>query len=272
MTSTPASFSSMLSSGVNNFRSALDYFKPRISSCLMLVVPFNVVISGVMVLLLGGFALAGAGLASNASTEEEAVGAVLGSVAIGLVLSVLLLTPVSAYYGFCFSRFVCKASRNTTDSFSFRSLWGYDSTFWGYLGLLFLQMLAAGLAMAGVMVLSMVLFFLLGLPMILAYPVLVCFLASSSLSYFDAPESGPIAALSRGWALMSKDWRRWAAMSLLLLGVGLVTLLVNLLLSFTIGLIPFVGALAVMIAAFLISCYALLAIALCYRESCASVS
>ncbi len=272
MTTTPVSFSSMFSSGVNNFRSAIDYFKPRISSCLMLVVPFNVVISGVMLVLLGGFAMAGAGLASTASTEEEAVGAVLGSMAIGLVLSVILLTPISAYYGFCFSRFVCKASRNTTDSFSFGSLWRYDSTFWGYLGLLFLQMLAVGLAMIAVMVLSMVLFFLLGLPLILAYPVLICFVACSSLSYFDAPESGPMAALSRGWSLMSKDWRRWAAMSLLLLGVGVATLLVNLLLSFTLGWIPVVGGLAVMIAAFLISCYALLAIALCYRDSCASVS
>ena len=271
MSETQATFGAMISSGVNNFKVAFENFKPRIGTCLTLWVPF-VVISGVLSLLVvGGTTAIGFGAANQAGSEEGAAASIIGGIMLGFALLTLILSPFAAYVGFCFVRFTSRAGANPGQTFSFGSLYAYESSLWGFLGLLVLLTIAGFVAAAVGMALSVVLFFLVGLPYVAALSAFNCFLWCSMFSYFESTQAGVFAAMSRGWSLVTKDWKRWAAMTLLMVGAFVALFFGQLLLSVTIGLIPVIGALIVMTVTILVSCYLAFAINACYRDSAAAV-
>lgn len=261
----------MFSSGINNFKTAFDNFKPRVTNCLMLTVPFSLIFTILSIVIVGGTTMLGVGAAQQATTQDAAVAAVVGGVLLGMVILVIAISPFAAYFGFCFLRFTSQATANPSQTFSFGSLYAYHSSLWGFIGLALLQILIGFAAITAGGFLSAILFFLFGLPLFLIYAGWACFSACSYFSFFDAPETGVIKSLSRGWSLVSKDWRRWAAMAVLMIGAGVAIAVVNLLLGFTIGLIPVAGAFASMVISGLLSCYLAFVMCSCYRDSSASL-
>jgi hypothetical protein len=119
MQTTSGSFGDMFSSGINNFKTAFDNFKPRITNCLMLTVPFSLIFTILSIVIVGGTTMLGVGAAQQATTQDAAVAAVVGGVLLGMVILVIAISPFAAYFGFCFLRFTSQATANPSQTFSF---------------------------------------------------------------------------------------------------------------------------------------------------------
>lgn len=270
MASSPVSFSDAFSACVENFKTAFGSIKPRIGSCLMLAVPFAIICSMLALVILGGSLAAGFSAVGGNADEDTTAVAIIMSLIVGIGLFLVAITPFAAYFGFCSVRFISHASANPSQTFTFGSLYAYDSSLWGFLGLGFLQLLIGSLVSVAAGLVCAVLFFLLGLP---AYPIYffwLVFWACSAFAFFDSPSSGVSAALSRGWSLTTRDWKRWLAMSIVMIGAVIAYLIVNLALSFTVGLIPILGQIAVTIVSILVNFFFLFVLCSAYRDSAAS--
>lgn len=270
MSSSPISFGDAFSASVENFKTAFSNIKPRIGSCLLLAVPFALICYVLALVILGGSIAAGMGAASGTADEDTAAVAVIMSVILGLGLFLIAILPFAAYFGFCSGRFTARACANPAQTFSFGSLYAYESSLWSFLGLGFLQLFIGALVSILAGIVCAVLFFLLGLP---AYPIYffwLVFCACSAFALFDSPSSGVSAALSRGWSLTTRDWKRWLAMSIVMIGAAIAYVFISFVLSFTIGLIPVIGQIAITVASILINFYCLFVFYSAYRDSAAS--
>ena len=258
-------FGDAFSACTGNFKTALHKMMPQFASCLILAAPFAVICSLLALLVLDGSAAAGVVDADPGTTGV----AVARSAMLRQRLFVLVITPLSAYFGFCSIRFVSRASANPAQSFSFGALYAYDSTLWGFTGVGFILLFIGGLGSGAAALVSMVLFFLFGLPAYLFLFFWVAFCACSAFSFFESPGSGVVAAIARGWSLVTRDWKRWLVMLLLMGGAFIAYLAFNLALSSTIGVVPVLGRIAMNISTIMVGFYFIFVFYGAYRDSSA---
>lgn len=271
MSSTPISFSDSFPACIQNFKTAFSNIKPQVGSCLMLAVPFAVITFILTLVILGGSIAAGIGAADTTGDEDTAAFAMILSVILGAGLFMVVLAPFAAYFGFCSMRFTARACANPSQKFTLGSLYSYDPSLWGFIGLGCLQLFVGAMAGVVAVVVSAILFFLFGLP---AYPIYFFWLAfctCSVFSYFDSPSLGAWGALSRGWSVITKDWKRWLAMSVVAIGAFITYVVISLVVVFTIGWIPLIGQIAVSVFSLLMNFYFLFVLCSTYHDSAATV-
>lgn len=257
MTSSPISFGDAFPAGIENFKTAFANLKPRIGSCLWLAAP--VVTAYLVLIVLGAIISFAVAPSESGGSPDGGIPALAGIAAFFWLCFFLLCIPLGLYYGFCFFRFIAQATANPSQQFTLKSLYAYDSSLWGFTGLYWIVSMVGSAAV--VMTCG------LGLPFFMA------FYNCSLYSFLDSPSSGIGAALSRGWSLTTKDWKRWLAMSILMFA-ALIAFYIIMIPVLLLSAVPIIGALFLLLfATVYVAClfYALVVPCCTYRDSAASV-
>ena len=275
MATAPATFGDLFSAGINNFKTALTAFKPRLVPALIITVVPSVIFVLVFLLTMGSAALAGAGIMAASQSGDEAsqaaAGAALATLGFGAVLAFLILIPLGAFFAFCWFRFVARANQDPTRTFGIGDLFAPDSSFMGFLGLeCLLGLTGMGFAFVGTIV-AVVTFFLFGLPLYFVYFFFLALCSSSAFHFFEPSSPGAVASLSRGFTLIRKDWKRWLALSVAMLGALVALVVVNVVLTYTVNKIAVVGPIMCQVVTSLFSLYLGFVMNACYRDSSAAV-
>ena len=258
MTSSPISFGDAFPAGIENFKTAFANLKPRIGSCLWLVAP--VVTANLVQIVLFEIILFAVAPSESGGSPDGGIPALAGIAALFFWLCFFLLCiPPGLYCGFCFLRFIAQATANPSQQFTLKSLYAYDSSLWGFTGLYWIVSIVGSAAV--VMTCG------------LGSPFFIAFLYCSLFSFLDSPSSGIEAALSRGWSLATKDWKRWLAMWILTFA-ALISLYIIMLPVLLLSAVPIIGALFLLLfATVCVACVFYASVVPCctYRDSAASV-
>jgi hypothetical protein len=135
----------------------------------------------------------------------------------------------------------------------------------------FVQWLIAIPVMMVAGVVGMVTFFLLGIPGFLVLFFYGMFAACSSFAFFENPTAGVGSAFSRGFTLVSTDWKRWLTLSVAGTVVGIVVRIIQWIIGAIVGGIPLVGAVVMLVVSFLCVMYFLMVGYRCYKDSSVAV-
>jgi hypothetical protein len=274
------SLSELLPLSLNYFNQSAEHFLKYFQASLKVLLPY--VLASLLMALLGvGVGLfAGVGIASNPSLLENpdptaiaASGGAMASLAIAGLLGILfvivliLMIPFSLYSQFCLFRFCLNSHHQAPETFTYKNVWAWDTSFWGYLGLaIVLFIISIPVVIAG----FIGLLFLL-LPGFAIFALFSAYSTASMFSYFEAPQAGISAALGKGLELVKVDWMRWLIFELLVLFLVVLAYIVFLIPSSIVGAIlpePLSSGLSQVIQTLFlfISLYFLYAKYRCYKD------
>jgi hypothetical protein len=254
----------------NNLKGGLNHLQTHIRECLLLVIPLSVANALARILTVGTVVASGA-LISSTDPEQHpvATGALLGvfSLSLASIAFLAIAAPITLYGTFCKIRFVVRSHQESTKAFSLQELWSYESSFLPYVGLQLALWLMGIPVIRIASIVGMATFFLLGIPGFLMLFFYAMFMACSSFAFFENPADGVGAALSRGFKLISADWKRWLTLSVMGLLVGIVARILQGIVGAVVGWIPLLGAMVMLVVPFLCVMYFAIVAYRCYRDS-----